>query len=452
LEIYTIEDCNFYSVLCGETDNAKYILRYIRSKEIEAEFVVVEKNYIDRDFCVDYSKYYSSSHTKVSRTCRRIHFFKKPQSGNLEELFKSPKGTEVLQELYCGFTVIDGIYEVKGGLRGHIGRTVLPTYCGHKEGCEKRGGRSFFHAYVQKVSLFGHELKLTSLPFTTKDEDVGMCATAALWVAQFPLVERHGGNRFSQYEITDAASRIGLGMSGGRRFPAGLFDEQMTGYLYEKGYEVESLKADETQKELVSEAIKTFVNAKVPVIASLSLYKAEYDEPDGHAVIISGYSLDANGKLDGVYVHDDNVGPYARVKFENGVNDWKYKGGEYEEYRSIKLDALIVPLYPKIKLSYLPVLKEGKIYSKQLNNAPYEIMLIEGKDYKKEVLRENYTLFNLEDGLDRTQAVKEMLLPRFIWVVRCTYKGYKLDFLLDSTSIERRCIASHCVMPPLSEK
>jgi len=444
LEIHSIKDDSIYNIMCGETNSTRYIRKYICSEKIEAEFAVIEDNYIDRDFCVDYSKYYSSSHTKVSRVCRRIHFFKKPQTGDLQGLFASSKGTAILQELYCGFTVIDGISKDKNGcLKGHVGRTALRTYCKDKDGCGKRNGKSFFHAYPQKVSLFGHELIINSLPFTTKDEDVGMCATAALWVAQFPLIERHGGSRFSQYEITDAASKIGLGMSGGRRFPAGLFDEQMIGYLYERGYEVECLKAEETQAEYIRKAIKTFVDAKVPVIASLSLHREDDVRSDGHAVVISGYSLGDDGELNGVYVHDDNIGPYARVKFKNGVNNWEYKEEEYEEYSNIHLDALIVPLYPKIKLPYLMALKEGKLYSKNyLDGAPYEIILIEGKDYKKRILCENYNLYDLKDGSDLTQEVLEMLLPRFVWVVRCNYKGLELDILLDSTSIERRRIVA----------
>ena len=486
LEIHSIKHANMSEVLCGETDNTRYIKDYVENEKIHAEFAVVEENYVDRDFCIDYSKYYSSSHTKIHRVCRRVHFFRKPHSGRIEELFESSEGTETLQKLYCGFTVIDGIYkDKKGCLTGHVGRTALCTYCGSKDECEKHDGkRSFFHKYRQKVSLFGHELTVDSLPFTSKDEDVGMCATAALWVAQFPLVERHGGNRLSQYEITDCASKIRLGLSG-RRFPAGLEDEQIIGYLYERGYEVECLYATKVDGKFISAAIKTFVDAKIPIIASLSMQKVttvdtshggEYtpygtdcsstefvSDRDGHAVVISGYSVDNNGRLDGIYVHDDNIGPYARVKFRDGdVKCWSYKDGEYVAHGSIKLDALIIPIYPKVKLPYVSVLDMcEKIQSKGLITAPYEIILIEGKDYKKEILRENYEVIDAKSltnkGADGkiypnyvTQEVMKMLLPRFVWIVRCTYSGYKIDHMIDTTSNETRFIASYCLVKKLA--
>ena len=487
MEIHSIGDEDIYRIMCGKTKNTVYIINYLKSKRIEAEFAVIEENYVDRDFCVDYSKYYSSSHTKVRRVCRRIHFFRRPRSDDLRELFESSKGTATLQELYCGFTIIDGLYEDKNNhLIGHVGRTALRTYCGNENECEKRDGkRSFFHAHKQKVTLFGHELMINSLPFTSKDEDVGMCATAALWVAQFPLAERHGGERLSQYEITDIASRIDLGRSG-RRFPAGLDDKQMLGYLYERGHEVECLYVTDETAELVCGAIKTFVDAKIPIIASLSLRKkekcarkkctgvdySEYEtdhrcpdyatvregeELDGHAVIISGYSLNDEGELDGVYVHDDNIGPYARVKFgDEDVKNWEYKEGEYEDHCLVSLDALTIPIYPKIKLPYLSALEECKrIQRKSPKKAPYEVILTEGKDYKKEILRGNYELIDarsIASGDNEkipssqrviTQKVLEMLLPRFVWVVRGSFGGYEIDILLDSTSIERRHISTH---------
>jgi len=501
LEIYSIDDENIHNVMYGETayakdkisTNVKYILDYVRSEEVEAGFIVVEDDYVDRDFCVDYSKYYSSTHTHVSRVCRRIHFFKKPQlrdfkgpvkssevvrsSATLKRLFKSPSGTEKLQKLYCGFTVIDGIYKDKyGRSKGHVGRTVLRTYCGDENECKKEGNkkRSVFHTYKQKVSLFGHELTIDSLPFTSKDEDVGMCATAALWVAQFPLMERHGGDRFSQYEITDIASKIELGEE--RRFPDGLSDRQMNGFLQKRGYEVERLSVRENNGTTIVAAIKTFVDAKIPIIATLSMREREKcarkicadfdddhkddhrcedyakirndDELDGHAVVITGYSLDVEGKMDGIYVHDDNFGPYARVKFNDGkVNVWEYKK-EKEEYGDcclVSLDALTFPIYPKIKLPYLSVLKESNTIQKNyFKDAPYEIILIEGKKYKKEILCKN-DLFDLKNKSLVTQKILEMKMPRYIWVVRFNYEKKTLDILLDSTSIERKSIATLCL-------
>ena len=489
--------------LGGSNNNTEYILKYCKSEKIGASFAVIERNYVDRDFCVDYSKYYYSSHSATSRLCRRVHFFKADSEESLRKLFGSSKNTGKLQERYCGFSVIDGIADT--GKKGHLGRTVLCTYCGPKKECKKgKCGKSVYHTIPQKISLFGHELTVNALPFISKDKNVGMCATAALWVTQFPLIERHGGQRSSLYEITGAAATDG----SSRGSSAGLTGDQMIRYLSERNYEVDSvITSDRGSRWMVKDAIKTFVDAKVPIIANLGFYrttgkkeraelengqvvfisdemklKVEWDEyepddamgrsaspgeidceykqsvlrnglcllTDAHATVISGYSLDENGKMDGIYIHDDNYGPYTRVKFED--NDgilWKYKAGEYAD-EIVCLHGLIIPLYPKIRLSYIEVANNLKCLRDQIagsnidakqTDVSVEIKLAEGKNYKKDIL-ENYDAF--DDHGRCTGKIMEMLLPRFVWILRSIGNELIYDILLDSTATKDiRAVAKH---------
>lgn len=50
-----------------------YFLGYLR--EIKAQSFIVEDNYIDKDFLIDYANYYSRAFKQINRTTQRIHFF-----------------------------------------------------------------------------------------------------------------------------------------------------------------------------------------------------------------------------------------------------------------------------------------------------------------------------------------------------------------------------------------
>lgn len=53
--------------------HAAYLKEYLR--ELNAETIVVEADYIDHDFLEDFSAYYVRCFASYSRYCSRIHFF-----------------------------------------------------------------------------------------------------------------------------------------------------------------------------------------------------------------------------------------------------------------------------------------------------------------------------------------------------------------------------------------
>lgn len=58
----------------GGSEQAKYISRYL--SEIGASAFVVEERYIDKDYMIDYSKFYSRSDEVFEKHTKRLHFFK----------------------------------------------------------------------------------------------------------------------------------------------------------------------------------------------------------------------------------------------------------------------------------------------------------------------------------------------------------------------------------------
>ena len=62
---------------------------------LKAKTIVVETEYVDRDFLEDYAGYYVRCFTKYRRKCRRLHFFNLAFSGKDFEAVLSGSPTQI---------------------------------------------------------------------------------------------------------------------------------------------------------------------------------------------------------------------------------------------------------------------------------------------------------------------------------------------------------------------
>jgi len=56
-----------------ESFQASYLYKYL--SKLNARVLINEAEYIDRDFIIDYQKFYSRSFDRIDKFTRRIHFF-----------------------------------------------------------------------------------------------------------------------------------------------------------------------------------------------------------------------------------------------------------------------------------------------------------------------------------------------------------------------------------------
>lgn len=281
----------------GDSSQGKYLLRYL--KALDAKTCVLEKEYIDKDYIIDYQKFYSRSFGDNGKITKRIHFFKEEFS--LEKFKNSLKNNDVgyLNDSYVGFVVIRPITNIDE--QPLIGRTLLKTYP-YEEGGDKR----YFVIREYPTSLFGIPLKVKSLPFQAQDQGVSACATIALWSALHPLADTFDIPRYSPAEITELATSF---PSISRKFPSsGLNLEQMVNCVRLVGLDVETIEASDGGT--IPTAVTSYINAGFPLIAVLAL-TGKASPVLRHAVVISGYRCDRNGNLKELYVHDDQIGPYS---------------------------------------------------------------------------------------------------------------------------------------------
>jgi hypothetical protein len=311
-----------------------------------------------------------------------------------------------------------------------------------------------------KALLIGAKSKpscIDSLPFQAQDHAVAACATTSLWIANSQMLTLFQTPKLSPIEVTNRATNL---IEYDRNLPnKGLTTRQMLAFLKSIELDFEYINLGDLKKteirELIPDIVTVFVDAKIPIIAGLSLIKydgSQIDEQTGkrkelvhdyHAIVISGYRQDDSGKINRLYVHDDQIGPYSRVENESDEgfflkwrNEWvidsRYGPIPDTPYDEVILDDLLLPLYPKIRLSY----REVYHYCLQLRNKyvnfKFHLILSTINDYKRSLIK-----LKIEDK----SRILRTPLPKFMYVIRAMQDdSRRIDFLLDATSHRIRII------------
>ncbi|MCD6448130.1 MAG: hypothetical protein J7L58_03690 [Thermoplasmata archaeon] len=301
-----------------------------------------------------------------------------------------------------------------------IGRTALKPYP-----MKDNGKQRFFIKCEIPVCLFGMMGTIDTLPYQQQDRGVSACATIALWICLFPLSKLFQVPRQSPAEITRISTQFPAPF---RRFPSeGLTLRQILNYIGEIGLDNEVLLDIEGDK--IPLIVKAYLSAGLPILALLELSR-ENQSSDWHAVVISGYKIDETGKIEELYVHDDQIGPYSRVKpiknFKLWENEW------LDKYEKVKLRHLIIPVYEKIRLTFPKVYAFYEEYRKLFQDKfkdvkfEFELFLSSIQEYKHYLTGENIK--------DKWEILKKPF-PHYVWIIRVSSQNIKiLDDVLDATS------------------
>lgn len=282
-----------------------YAFHYLQA--LGAQSVLLESEYIDKDFLEDCERYYLRRFGANGHKCARLHFFSTQVTHqSIEGALKSGDGKNFaeLQDSYLGFMV------VKPLPRTFIGKTCLKQYGGFNVDDSKR---LLFRRY--EVSLFGISLAVDSIAFQEQDKVVSACATTAIWSALNALPWIPARAIPSCSEITSNAINFIPGSSNS--FPSReLSNKQILRALDVAGlrYHAEPLNLV-SQLELI-ETVKCHIGSSLPLILGVKVFGLKdgvWREKAGHAVTILGYK--ATTEESGLYIHDDRFGPYARAKF-----------------------------------------------------------------------------------------------------------------------------------------
>lgn len=436
-------------------------------QELGARTIVVEYDYIDRDFLEDFSNYYVKCFSDYRRKCTRLHFFSQTFSPeNFKAILTGDHGASLkgLCDSYLGFIVVKPLPKTI------IGRTCLRTY-------SVGTGREFPAARRYDVSLFGIELSVDTLAYQEQDQVTAACATSALW-SMFHRTGLMFHHSFpTPIEITKSAT---LNLPAERRnLPNnGLTLEQMAHAIRNVGLEPFPVRAQ--NEYVLKSTIYAYLKAGVPVAMTIVLVDVSqtphtmmYDV--GHAVAVTGYCMaeeqrpsllrtglvTKSARIEKLYVHDDQVGPFARMAIDGiDVNvqppqggglvtsisissSWKGKDGQIGSARAIP-QAVLVPLYHKIRIpydivdqvvigfdSFVEAFRDlGFIPLKE--RLEWDIFLSTLKDFKEDMFNSTYLSAGVKEEILTTS------LPRFIWRAIAYNEGVPvLELIFDATDIEQ---------------
>lgn len=436
--------------------------------ELEARTILVERDYVDRDYLEDYAAYYDRCFQDYSRRTQRLHFFSREFGHeDFERCLLGDPGAfseAHLQASYLGFVVVKPLPQ------SFIGRTCLVTY-------PDGGGRRHFPSLrTYEVHLFGLDLEVRSLAYQEQDHVVAACATSAIWSCL------QGTGKLFQHiipppvEITRWASELmpaDVTRSGSRAFPNyGLTASQMAHAIKRVG--LDPMVVGTPNRYVLNGVVYAFLRGKIPcvMICQLKDHSVEGDpRSEGfHAIAMTGYSLapgdpigalEANGlqlratRIDKLYGHDDQVGPFARMAWPE-LTSAEHLSDSRELHTSwrgdvrAEMEFVMLPIYHKIRVPYAEIhdlVMAADRYLEAVRDqfgverAEWDIYLTTASDYKASVRNEYPRLgVDLRDSLYRS-------LPRFLWRATVILGGeMQADFLFDATGIATHDLLVHMVM------
>ncbi|HDS1590458.1 TPA: hypothetical protein QEL16_004303 [Stenotrophomonas maltophilia] len=293
-----------------------YIYRYLA--DLGAESVVLESQYVDRDYLDDFSKFYARQFSNRGHMCARLHFFARAVNHAVIESVVSGSADEKeqksIEESYLGFIVVRPLP------RTFIGRMCLKGY----PQSEGQSGSRHLLTREYRVSLFGMSLKVDSIAFQEQDKVVAACATTAIWSLLhasgfFPVTEIPSLSQIT----TDAINFIPQSNNG---FPnKELSNKQILRALDVRGLRHHAHKAPGGDASWLIETIKSYVDSGYPLILVCQVGKVFSEDGEdpggerlakdvgGHAVTVVGYKAGRIGEGAALYLHDDRTGPFARA-------------------------------------------------------------------------------------------------------------------------------------------
>ena len=452
--------------LLAEHSDPKYVLSKTHSvyfegyfRELNAKTIVVEEKYVDHDYLEDFAAYYVRCFHRYPRQTRRLHFFAVEFDHKAFAAVLRGENADLpisLRDRYLGFVVVKPLPQTL------VGRTCLKTY-------PPDGGRRQFPILQEyTANLFGLALSVKTLAFQEQDSVVSACATSALW-----SVFQGTGQIFHHWlpspaEITrNAVDHIPeelhpYSLPETRGMPnKGLTASQMARAIRAVGLESYLLGAS-NPSELRATAY-AYLRARIPMILVFSLKDVTQKETERaigrHGVAITGFSLAPEAppslpkgqfnlkayRIDKLYVHDDQVGPFARMVFQESGRlntSWCIRQGKTVEAEA---QFLLIPIYHKIRIPYASIQQAirtiGSIIDNLLANvAPQADYSIEWDIFLT-------TVNTLKAELLATPGVKPEVreaflsrsLPKYLWRATVSLNdAAEADLLFDATDIEQR--------------
>lgn len=444
-------------------------------KQLAAKTIVVEEDYVDRDYLEDFAGYYVRCFKAPESHCARLHFFQSEFDDAAFTTFLEGNNPADFLKDFLNDDVYLGFIVVKPLAQTFIGRTCLRTY---PDGAT---GRHFPSLHAYDANLFGVHLTVNSLAFQEQDTEVARCATAAMWSVLQGTAAAFNHSVPTPVEITKNALAVHANRS--RTLPAkdGLTVEQLADAIRRMNLEPYCVSA--ADREILQTEAYAYLRAGIPALLGIALVDTldEQGQPLApatlyglHAVALTGYHLSNNppvaygqsnlllraSRIDKFYAHDDQIGAFARMTLSPvgqtmqwddpryGMTDSTYMEcswyGRSRQVGSVRAvpETLLVPLYPKMRIPFQDALGATNAFDSAVmalaaqghialaESLEWDIYLTTAAQLKQDLASDG----TLQGGYRAELLTASM--PRFIWrAVGLRSGAPAVELLFDATDI-----------------
>ena len=293
----------------------------------KCQCVVVEHQYIDKDYRDTFSHFHSKRFSTPSSRCIRLHFF----SAVVTEA-QIIEADSTATDGYLGYSVI------RPTKPNCIGRTFVASKL-------RLHPKAHISVCDEDVILLGTRFTVSGFPFISQDADATVCAESALW-----MLLRYYSNRYQWYpEILpfQITSLAGNHAAGTRVYPSsGLYSWQLAAALRAQRF-APVIYSRKQYPEKFDHLLYTYIESGLPLLVTV---------PE-HVVVAFGHFSDysADQPASGGFhytshfnrafiVNDDNCHPYQTL-YQTGMGRTHDSELDWE-----KIQEFIVPLPEKVFL------------------------------------------------------------------------------------------------------
>ncbi|MFC2027878.1 hypothetical protein ACFLU3_04245 [Chloroflexota bacterium] len=462
----------------GSTHAVQSILFHMLGRDYaghpdQCKSVIVEREYIDKEFASCYGRFYYRLFMNIPKRCTRLHFFS-------ETIRRIDLANVESTDSYLGYVVVRPISVMP------VGRTVLSPEI------TSRSDEFVLTQSTHEVNLAGSRLFVDGMSFIQQDGRVAACASAAAWMATDYLSQKYSLQSKSTIEITELAT--GYDFPRFRSTPGrGLTIPEISKSFTAMGYSPQTY--DHPWPREARQTIYSCVESKIPAILALSF-------PEGHhSMVAIGHSFRSpkdpqlrkvDGKRKLTYydntewvpefiVHDDQGGLYGKLRIlpledyvkddkltidtgklplppgvESNTNEvhcpieveFSYCDSKFVQSRGEKrignLFAIIAPLPPRVSLLPEDAMRKGyellvvvnSLYkSPNLSGLVLRTYLESANNYKRSLMDRT----DMSDWLRKFYRGKPM--SKYIWITEISNKD-----LFDQSAPHERKMFGEIIM------
>lgn len=441
----------------------QYFTEYLGEEGLNAKTILIEESYVSKDYLHDYASYYALCFENYPKVCKRVHFFKNKFDYHYFQnvVIGSHIENESFWDAYLGFIVVKPIPTTT------IGYTVLKTY----ENGNDFDSRNFWGLRQYCIHIFGNEVKINSLAFQEQDSVLAACATTAIWTMLNKASVDFYTTLKSPNQITKDADSVSPG--GGRLFPNkglnllqichAILNSGLVSEIKQPDYHITNEDGQIIESFISNTYLKKILNAYsgigIPIILVAQVpYEGDYGL---HAIVVSGYKQSSpvhiapqdkisflSENIEKIYAHDDQWGPFVRIDFGKDIDlitPWTVSDTECAPSRLIQI---VVPVYPKIRISYedievivlgldtiLTLFFDGNIIADLI----WDIKIDYSENFKKHLIDSSLDVNEKFDHVSKS-------LPKYLWIASCYIAEFKIiEFVFDATDVNNGMIGNSIV-------